>query len=71
MDVAEQDAILRTHIITPAFLRADDFQSFYEARKIALITCVERAMGKNAVAHAMQPAPEDDWEEDDPEEESG
>jgi len=49
MSAAEQDAILRTHWISPATLRADDFQSFYEQRKQKLITIIEEAMGKSVV----------------------
>jgi hypothetical protein len=38
--------VLRTHLIDPALLRADDFSSFYAARKGALLTIVGGAMGK-------------------------
>ncbi len=66
--VDEQDAILRTHVIDPGLLRTDDFPAFYEARKKALIAHVERAMGKDAVSHAPQAAPEDEWEDEESDE---
>lgn len=40
------DDILRTHYIDPAFLRADSFQLFTEARKLSLLGLIESAMGK-------------------------
>ena len=43
-----QDEILRTHGIAPAYLRADDFLPFYEARREALLRLIESAMGKAA-----------------------
>jgi hypothetical protein len=58
------DAILQTHLIDPALLRADDFQAFYAARKAALLCLIERAMGKAAVAGGT-PVAEDDGEADD------
>src|SRR5690606_28375296 len=39
----EMDAILRSHAIDPALLRADSFAAFYKARKAALLVLVERA----------------------------
>lgn len=50
LDQAGMDAILRTHSIDPALLRADDFNAFLPARKAALLILIERAMGKEAVA---------------------
>jgi hypothetical protein len=43
------DAILRTHLITPSYLRADDFDRFFRDRRAALLSLVEQAMGKQAV----------------------
>ena len=40
------DAILRSHLIEPELLRADDFDGFYAARKIALAKLAETAQGK-------------------------
>ena len=70
IETVEQDAILRTHLIDPALLRADDFQTFYDARRKALITLVERAMGKAAITQATEPAPEDSLECEEPEAQS-
>jgi len=42
----EMDAILRSHVIDPALLRADSFEEFYVARKAVLLDLVVRAMGK-------------------------
>lgn len=49
---AELDAILRTHLIEPAHLRADDFNAFYEARSKALAELVAGAMQKPVVEEA-------------------
>ncbi|EIL93674.1 GmrSD restriction endonuclease domain-containing protein [Rhodanobacter spathiphylli] len=46
------DAILRTHLIEPAHLRADDFKAFYEARSNALAELVAGAMQKPVVVEA-------------------
>jgi hypothetical protein len=43
------DEILRTHLIEPDLLRADDFGAFFEARKQALTMLVAEAMGKPVV----------------------
>jgi hypothetical protein len=40
------DDVLRTHLIEPALLRADDFQAFYQARKAALLGLIERLWKK-------------------------
>lgn len=40
------DQILETHEINPAFLRSDDFRSFYIDRRHRLVQIVEKAMGK-------------------------
>jgi len=46
---AELDSILRTHLIDPELLRADDFEAFFEARAEALSSLVADAMGKRVV----------------------
>jgi hypothetical protein len=66
VDDADMDDILRTHLIDPALLRADEFEKFYAARKAALLTIVAQAMGK-AVAQISEEVP-DDAEGDDEEE---
>ena len=43
---AEQDAILKTNLIDPVPLRADDFTGFMAARKAALLQVISAAMGK-------------------------
>jgi hypothetical protein len=55
------DAILQTHCISSTFLRDDDFVGFFQNRKATLLSLVEQAMGKQAVA-AGEPVGEDDSE---------
>jgi hypothetical protein len=43
------DAILRTHLIDAATLRADDFEAFYAKRKAALASLAQSAQGKAVV----------------------
>ena len=52
------DAILRTHSIDPALLRADDFDGFFQQRKMQLLQLIECAMGKQAIA-THEPVQED------------
>lgn len=55
------DEILRSHLIAPDRLRADDFDGFYAARRAALLGAIEQAMGKAAyLAESGEPAPEQD-----------
>jgi len=49
LDDAKMDAILKSHLIEPAFLRSDDFWSFIDARRSSLIALIEEAMGKKAI----------------------
>ncbi len=58
------DAILKTHLIDPALLRADSFDAFYAARKKALLALVEHAMGK-ATGEALPMADDEDEGDDD------
>ncbi len=44
------DEILRSHLIEPEHLRADNFDAFYAAREAALANLAANAMGKAAVA---------------------
>lgn len=60
---AEQDNILKTHLINPLLLRADNFTDFYADRKAALIRVIEQAMGK-AVVTASPDAPAEDAEDE-------
>ena len=41
------DAILRSHLIDPDLLRADDFEGFYEDRKEKLLKLIEKKTGKD------------------------
>jgi hypothetical protein len=59
----DQDAILKTHLIDPALLRANDFDGFYQARKQALIVLIEKAMGKAVVQSSEAPAEDSDEDE--------
>jgi hypothetical protein len=55
---------LRTHLIEPALLRADDFQSFYAARQRALEGLVADAMHKPVVREAGIDEPGDEIPDD-------
>lgn len=48
IDAAQLDAILTTHAIDAAPLRAADFDAFFVVRRAALLTLIEQAMGKPA-----------------------
>jgi hypothetical protein len=53
------DQILRTHLIDPAILRSDDFNAFFRAREEALLTAIEKAMGKPIARDVVEtPSPE-------------
>jgi hypothetical protein len=64
IEVAEQDEILRSHLIDPSILRSDDFNAFMEARKRSLLQLISDAMGKAAIVGGEAPA-EDAIDEDD------
>ena len=59
----EQDEILRSHLISPALLRADDFAGFMSARKAALLEIISSAMGKEVFVGGGE-APAEDEEAD-------
>lgn len=48
------DEILRTHLIEPDYLRADDFEGFWQARRAALATLVGESMRKQVVIDAPE-----------------
>ncbi|AFY67260.1 DUF262 domain-containing protein [Geitlerinema sp. PCC 7407] len=48
------DEILRSHLIEPETLRADDFESFLSKRAYALMDLVNRAMGKTSTGGLME-----------------
>ena len=54
------DSLLHTHQIPASFLRADDFDGFYKARKALLLNLIEQAMGKAPSAHAEASNDSDD-----------
>jgi hypothetical protein len=49
LTTVEQDEILRSHLIDPESLRADDFYRFYEQRKKDLVRIIEKEMGKTVI----------------------
>lgn len=59
----EQDDILRSHLINPALLRADDFQAAYQHRRQELLALIELAMGKDSILAAPDGVAEDELEE--------
>ncbi|MCL1467560.1 GmrSD restriction endonuclease domain-containing protein [Argonema galeatum] len=58
------DEILRSHVIDPVALRADDFDAFFQARQKALLERIEKAMGKNIVPVVDLSDRSDDPEQD-------
>lgn len=64
---AKMDAILRTHLIEPSFLRTDGFEGFIKDRKHRLTALISEVMGKSvsvsdkaAIATEMQENPEEE-----------
>lgn len=56
------DALLREHLIEPAYLRADDFEGFFADRKAKLAALAGEAMGRPVIQSApdepdLMPAP--------------
>ncbi|MFZ5751832.1 MAG: GmrSD restriction endonuclease domain-containing protein [Pseudomonadota bacterium] len=62
LTLAEMDSILRSHLIEPAFLRADDFKGFLADRKRRLAELAARAMGAALAAPAAPVEPEGEGE---------
>jgi hypothetical protein len=60
IDVTTLDACLRSHAIPVAELRADDFDRFFAARKEALLTLIEEAMGQKVYRGVTEPEPEEE-----------
>ncbi|MFC0532819.1 GmrSD restriction endonuclease domain-containing protein [Phytohabitans kaempferiae] len=59
------DAILATHLVDPAALRAADFEAFFAARREHLLALIGEAMGKKVMdAEAESPAAFEDEAED-------
>ncbi len=61
---ADQDDILQSHLIAPALLRADDFNTFMASRKVALLEIISSAMGKVALPAGGDAPPEDEEDEE-------
>lgn len=59
---AEMDKILASHCIPPEQLRKDDFDSFYDERKQALLKLISAAMGKQVLSEGLET--QDDGEDD-------
>lgn len=59
---AEMDAILATHSVDPATLRADDFDGFMDSRRKLILDLVCKAMGKTII-ETGEAVPDDDVEE--------
>jgi alkylated DNA nucleotide flippase Atl1 len=53
LDSAEMDDLLRTHLVDPAALRADDFATFFRARAATMVERIEKAMGKPVAGAAV------------------
>lgn len=67
LTTTEQDEILRSHLIDPETLRADDFYRFYEQRKRDLVRIIEKEMGKAVIDVGLSEEFIDNHVEDDAE----
>ena len=65
------DDVLRTHLIEPEFLRADDFEGFFQARMEALSDLIGEAIGKSVVLDQGTNEPELEIEDADNEDDNG
>ena len=54
------DGFLRTHLIEPDLLRANDFEGFYRARQAALLGLIEEATGQSVYGGDATNEPEID-----------
>lgn len=54
------DGFLRTHLINPDLLRANDFSGFYRARQTALLELIEEATGQSVYGGEASNEPEVD-----------
>lgn len=61
------DEILSTHLVDPAAIRNDDFESFFRLREQELINRIEGSMGKKVITESLIVELPDD---DDPDEDS-
>lgn len=58
------DDLLGQHLIDPATLLRDDFESFYANRRERLLTLIEAAMGKDVRRDDLEPGPPPEYETD-------
>ena len=67
IDTAKMDELLSTHLISASTLRADNFDAFFEARRLELLNLIGGAMDKSPVASAevSEPTGEPIEDEDD------
>ena len=59
LDEVQLDALLRTHHIEPALLRAVDFDGFFDARRSAIVGLIEAATGKTVQRDLSEGVPEE------------
>jgi hypothetical protein len=64
ISAGEMDDILKTHLVDPTRLRADDFEGFYTSRKNLLIKLIEDATGKIVLPVGTEAPPEDEEDDD-------
>lgn len=53
ISVERMDEILSSHAIEASYLRTDDFSGFFKAREEALLSKIERAMGKPIIRESL------------------
>jgi hypothetical protein len=70
MSIAEQDGILRTHLVDPLYLRENNFHGFYAARKEALLKIIDVTMDKRILPSTTEVSAKVPEDEDDDEQQS-
>lgn len=60
IEPARLEGHIASHVIDPALLRADDFDGFFAARRDALLSIIEKAMGQKAYRGEASDEPEVD-----------
>jgi hypothetical protein len=53
------DEILQSHVIDPQMIRADDFDTFFQTRKLALLDRIGKAMGKKIFSEMVDINPDE------------
>ncbi len=56
LDSSKMDQILNSHFICADFLRTDDYEGFFNVRKIALLEAIEKVMDKRVSREIDDPA---------------